>query len=98
MTIQLTPEMESGDNNSPSERRAKTLQFFGEFPHQPVRSVIDIPNLDALIEEEQRDIEAGLVHDVDEVFEELFAEIQALENSTANLNPNTRSSVLSART
>jgi antitoxin ParD1/3/4 len=85
MTIELSPELEklveaemqSGEYGSPSEVIAQALRFFGEFHQQTDWSAVDIPNLDALLEEGQRDIKAGRVHDAEEVFDELFAELQA---------------------
>jgi putative addiction module CopG family antidote len=83
MTIELTPdleklvesEMQSGDYSSPTEVITRALRFFGEFHQQP----LDIPNMAALLEEGERDLDAGRVQDADEVFEELYADIRSFE-------------------
>jgi antitoxin ParD1/3/4 len=83
MQIELSPEQEaivhsridSGRYATPEDVLSSALQLLESFDS-------DFNNTHALIEEGHRDIEAGRVHDVDEVFDELLAELDEKINSS----------------
>jgi len=76
MQIELSPEqeaivysqMDSGRYATPQDVLSSALKLLETFDS-------DFTNAHALIEEGLSDIEAGRIHDVDEVFDELFAEL-----------------------
>lgn len=89
MRIELSPEQEaivysrldSGRYATPEDVLSSALNLLESYDS-------DFTNTHALIEEGHRDIEAGRVHDVDQVFDELFAELdEKLRNATLSVSP-----------
>ncbi len=89
MTIELTKKMEElvqtklneGQYNSVDEVLAKAFFLLAEFDQPPTSTEEEITQIRTSIEEGYQSAQRGELHDVDEVFAELEAEVKRWEYS-----------------